>query len=60
MLAAAAMTVSGCSNGNPDKDTAMSNITESTVVRTVQAITEKCPEADKALVQKGVTQAAAL
>ena len=59
-MLAAAMTLSGCGNGNPDKDTAMSNITENTVNRTVQAITEKCPEADKALVQKGVTQAAAL
>ena len=60
IMLAAAMTLSGCGNGNPDKDTAMSNITENTVNRTVQAITEKCPEADKALVQKGVTQAAAL
>lgn len=59
MLAAASMIMSGC-NGKNDTETTMSNITEETVARTVQTISEKCPQADLALVQKGVEQAAAL
>ena len=61
MLAAATMIMSGCNgNNNGNQQKTMSNITENTVNRTVQAIVEKCPQADQALVQKGVTQAAAL
>lgn len=59
MLAAATMIMSGC-NGNNNTEKAMSNISDGTVARTVQAITEKCPQADKTLVQNGVTQAASL
>ena len=61
MLAAATMIMSGCNgNNNSNQQKTMSNISEETVNRTVQAIVEKCPQADRALVQKGVTQAAAL
>lgn len=59
MLAASTMIMSGC-NGNNNTENAMSNISEGTVARTVQAITEKCPQADKTLVRNGVTQAASL
>ena len=60
-LAAATMIMSGCNgNNNGNQQKTMSNISEETVGRTVQAIVEKCPQADRALVQKGVTQAAAL
>ena len=61
MLAAATMFMSGCNgNNNGNQQKTMSNISEETVGRTVQAIVEKCPQADQALVQKGVAQAAAL
>ena len=60
MLAAATMIMSGCNGNNNQSAQTMSNISEETVGRTVQAIVEKCPQADRALVQKGVTQAAAL
>ena len=61
MLAAATMIMSGCNgNNNGNQQKTMSNISEETVNRTVQAIVEKCPQADQALVQKGVAQAAAL
>ena len=53
--------MSGCNgNNNGNQQKTMSNISEETVGRTVQAIVEKCPQADQALVQKGVAQAAAL
>ena len=60
MLAAATMIMSGCNGNNNQSAQIMSNISEETVGRTVQAIVEKCPQADRALVQKGVAQAAAL
>ena len=60
MLAAATMIMSGCNGNNNQSAQTMSNISEETVGRTVQAIVEKCPQADRALVQKGVAQAAAL
>lgn len=60
MLAAATMIMSGCNGNNNQSTQTMSNISEETVGRTVQAIVGKCPQADRALVQKGVAQAAAL
>ena len=60
MLAAATMIMSGCNGNNNQSAQTMSNISEETVGRTVQAIVGKCPQADRALVQKGVAQAAAL
>ena len=50
MLAAATMIMSGCNgNNNSNQQKTMSNISEETVNRTVQAIVEKCPQADQAL-----------
>lgn len=61
MLAAATMIMGGCNgNTNNQRHQTMSSISEETVGRTVQAIMDKYPQADSALVQKGVAQAAAL
>ncbi|MCQ2145677.1 MAG: hypothetical protein MJY72_08035 [Bacteroidales bacterium] len=59
-LAAVALITAACSQSSKTADANASNITEATVAKTVQEISKNCPNADASLIERGVSQAAAL